>query len=59
MKTRKYYEKEYNEGWMAKSILDNPYWLCYPKDSTSDDESKARHWVDGYFDKVRENANAA
>lgn len=43
----------FSEGNKAKSIFDNPYWICYPKDSTDIDESKARWWVDGYVEKLR------
>lgn len=40
------------EGGLASSIYDNPYWPSYPKDANSLEESMARHWVDGYVERI-------
>lgn len=45
------------EGQLAKSILDNPYWATFPKNEGVVEESKARHWVDGYCERFN-NAEA-
>ena len=39
------------EGREAKSVYCNPHWKAYPNPSSVEDESKARHWVDGYMHK--------
>jgi len=45
--------KAFEQGYVAGSILDNPYWKNYPKDSTTEEESKGRHWVEGFYQKLR------
>lgn len=46
----------YQEGFAAKSIFDNPYWLEYPNPSKRglDDERNGRMFVDGYCAAVIE-----
>jgi len=46
-------DKAFSEGMQAKSCFDNPYWKSYPRGSTVEDESMARHWVDGYVSKLK------
>lgn len=49
---------EYREGYLAKSIFDNPYWKDYPHNPGSDDSIKARRWVDGFAAAYAEKAHA-
>ena len=42
------------EGLTSKSVLDNPYWKKYPVSEEQAEESRARHWVDGYFSRVKD-----
>ncbi len=42
------------EGFMAKSILDNPYWKDYPRNPLSDEADKARHFVNGWVAAISE-----
>jgi len=42
----------YNEGYKAKSVLDNPYWLNYPNEADDDEKIKARRWVDGWVQQI-------
>lgn len=41
----------------AGSILANPYWQGWPKPSNTDDELKARLFVDGYVDGLTRRSN--
>ena len=47
----------YYEGLSARSILDNPYWKKYPVQESEFEESKARHWVDGYYERLKNEAS--
>jgi hypothetical protein len=51
----------YEQGLVAKSIFDNPYWVNWPKPSKlgEADEIAARKWVDGWFSKVRADDNSS
>ncbi len=44
------YQAEFDEGFNAKSIVDNPYWKKYPNPVTVDEECKARFFVDGWVE---------
>jgi hypothetical protein len=46
--TKEEYNKVYHEGILAKSILDNPYWLDYPKHEETEEAVRGRVWVDGW-----------
>ena len=48
----------FNEGKSAKSIFENPYWKTYPRDSSDDDETMARFWVDGYVERIKNETTA-
>lgn len=47
----------FNEGFQAKTICDNPYWIEFQKPSKRghEDELNARKFVDGYVSKIGAN----
>ena len=46
-------DEAFNEGLKAGSWFDNPYWTSYPREASTEEECMARHWVDGYVEKMK------
>ncbi len=44
----------WKKGYFAATICDNPYWKTYPKHESDEEHIRARQFVDGYVEKVKD-----
>lgn len=42
----------FQQGYEARGLVENPYWLIYPKPTTEQDKIDAYRWIDGYVEKI-------